>query len=447
DVNSGKLPTISWLASPEKFSDHPTSPWYGAWYISEILNILTKNPEVWKKTIFILTYDENDGYFDHAPSYAAADPKRPETGGASAGIDTGLEYIYKEDELAMGVHPEDARTAPIGMGFRVPMIVASPWSRGGWVNSQLFDHTSTLQFLEEFLQQKYGKSVREENISAWRRTVAGDLTSVFRAQDAKEPALDYLNRDKTVIGIAQARYREIPSNYRQLEKAQMEQINHTPRASQDMPHQEPGTRRSCALPYELSADCSLTPDGKQWELRLSAEDKAHGTRSAGAPFNVYLRNPTAPGKEKMRAATYAVKAGDTLTVHYPTELFGDASQIEIYAPNGFYRSMNVSRNAQPLTVHTAYERNPDNTLTGRLLLHLWNGASKPVMAIVSDNVYKAAPLRKRLRPQLEVILPISLEHGQGWYDFTVEVQGEEATARIAGRVETGKPGVSDPAMA
>ncbi len=76
DVNEGKLPTVSWLSAPEKFSDHPSSAWFGAWYISEIMDILTKNPEVWKKTIFILTYDENDGYFDHAPSFVAADPKR-----------------------------------------------------------------------------------------------------------------------------------------------------------------------------------------------------------------------------------------------------------------------------------------------------------------------------------------------------------------------------------
>jgi len=66
-----------------------------------------------------LTYDENDGYFDHAPSYVAADPKRPETGGASAGIDTGLEYQYKEDEVRQGVEENDARAGPIGMGFRV----------------------------------------------------------------------------------------------------------------------------------------------------------------------------------------------------------------------------------------------------------------------------------------------------------------------------------------
>lgn len=189
DVNEGKLPTISWLSAPEKFSDHPTSPWYGAWYVSELIDILTKNPDVWKKTIFILTYDENDGYFDHAPSYVAADPKRPETGGASAGIDTGIEYTYSADELAQGVHRTDARSGPIGLGFRVPMIIASPWSRGDWINSQLFDHTSTLMFLEEFVRAKFAKTVVEENISSWRRCIAGNLASVFRSRMRRSRSL------------------------------------------------------------------------------------------------------------------------------------------------------------------------------------------------------------------------------------------------------------------
>ncbi len=79
DVENGKLPTVSWLASPQNFSDHPSAPWYGAWYVSEVMDILTKNPEVWKKTIFIVTYDENDGYYDHvprSPSPTATNPAR-----------------------------------------------------------------------------------------------------------------------------------------------------------------------------------------------------------------------------------------------------------------------------------------------------------------------------------------------------------------------------------
>jgi hypothetical protein len=75
DVDKGNLSAVSWLVAPQNFSDHPSSPWYGAWYVSEALAILTKNPEVWKKTVFILTYDENDGYFDHVPPFVAPKPK------------------------------------------------------------------------------------------------------------------------------------------------------------------------------------------------------------------------------------------------------------------------------------------------------------------------------------------------------------------------------------
>ena len=66
----------------------PASAWYGAWYLAEVLDILTKNPDVWKKTIFILTYDENDGYFDHVPPFVAPDPRnRRRQGGKGIDLD------------------------------------------------------------------------------------------------------------------------------------------------------------------------------------------------------------------------------------------------------------------------------------------------------------------------------------------------------------------------
>ena len=169
------------------------------------------------------------------------------------------------------------------------MIIASPWSRGGWVNSQLFDHTSTLMFLENFVQNKYGKTVKEENISSWRRAISGDLTSVFRPSSAKEPAIDFLNRDKFFVSIQQARYKEIPSNYRKLDATQIEEINHDPQPSQFTSHQEPGIRPACALPYELYAEGRLSADGTMFELIMTAGNKMHGKKAAGAPFNVYLR--------------------------------------------------------------------------------------------------------------------------------------------------------------
>ena len=158
DVKNGKLPTVSWLTAPENFSDHPSAAWYGAWYISEVIDILTHNPEVWKKTIFILTYDENDGYFDHVPPFVAPHSHKEGTGKVSKGIDSRVEFVTFEQEHERKGFPENYnRESSIGLGYRVPMVIASPWSKGGWVNSEVFDHTSTLQFLEHFLTKKTGR--------------------------------------------------------------------------------------------------------------------------------------------------------------------------------------------------------------------------------------------------------------------------------------------------
>jgi phospholipase C len=443
DVNEGKLPTISWLTAPERFSDHPTAPWYGAWYVSEVMDILTKNPEVWKKTIFILAYDENDGYFDHAPSFVAADPKRPATGAASEGIDTGLEYNYKEDELRMGVAEKDARTGPIGMGFRVPLVIASPWSRGGWVNSQVFDHTSTLAFLEHFVEAKYGKTVREENISAWRRAVAGDLTSAFRPYDPKDSSLKSLDRDKFVVSIEKARFKEIPSNYRKLTSEQIDQINRTPAHSELLARQELGVRPSCALPYELYADGNLSTDGTHYELHLSAANHVHGDKSAGAPFNVYLRNLK---NTRMVSSSYAVKAGDTLTKQIPLSSFADSGyQVEVHGANGFYRSFAGPTTASPVEVRTMYERSETGTaLTGNVQLHIRNNSAQPIDIAIHDKSYKTPQIARTIEANQEITATLDLKHSHNWYDFTVNTADHEI--HYAGRVETGKPSFSDPRM-
>ncbi len=164
------------------------SPWFGAWYVSEILNILTHNEEVWKKTIFILTYDENDGYFDHVLPFVAPDYRDPGTGAVSAGIrNIANEFVTFHDEVSQkGVSKQNAREHAIGLGYRVPFVVASPWSRGGYVNSQVFDHTSVVQFIEKFASRKTGKKLELKNISDFRRAVCGDLSSVFRPYNGRK---------------------------------------------------------------------------------------------------------------------------------------------------------------------------------------------------------------------------------------------------------------------
>jgi phospholipase C len=444
DVESGSLPAISWLAGPQHFSDHPSSPWYGAWWVSEIMDILTKNPEVWRKTIFILTYDENDGYFDHSPSFVAPDPKRPETGAASAGLEAELEYSYKADELAQGIPAKEARSGPIGLGFRVPTIVASPWTRGGWVNSQIFDHTSTLQFLEHFVSLKYGKTVHEENMSQWRRAVSGDFTSCFRSGSVPEPAIHYVNRDRHIESIAAARNKQLPTGYAEVTAAEAASITASPRTSARMPRQEPGTRPACALPYELQAHGTVSPDGQAFQLELTAATDVFGARSAGAPFNVYLRNLSAD--HAMQAATYTVKAGDTLRPSFPLAQFQECRfEVEVLGPNGFYRRFTGTAEDAPVIVTAAAEQRNRRT-TGALQLTLHNASNTARTITIADNSYGTKTLTRHLHPQQMESVSLALQASSQWYDFTIEASGSKAKAHFAGRLETDSPSRTDPAM-
>jgi phospholipase C len=155
DAINDKLPAVSWIIPTSTQSEHPDyMPADGAAFIAGKLDAIAANPDVWAKTAFILNYDENDGIFDHVP------PPVPAAG-------TPNEFIDK---------------LPVGAGFRVPCIIVSPWTAGGYVCSQLFDHTSVLQFLEQFT------GVRETNISDWRRATFGDLSAAFRFNDVtKKP--------------------------------------------------------------------------------------------------------------------------------------------------------------------------------------------------------------------------------------------------------------------
>ena len=148
---------MSWITPPNGYDEHPPSaPALGMWLSHNVIRTLVSNPRVWAKTVLFIMYDENDGFFDHVAPPTAP----PGTPG---------EYLT--------THPlpshADGITGPIGLGFRVPILVISPFSRGGYVCSDTFDHTSQMRFLET----RFG--VRAPNISALRRSVTGDLTSTL----------------------------------------------------------------------------------------------------------------------------------------------------------------------------------------------------------------------------------------------------------------------------
>ena len=238
DVKKGTLPTVSWLIAPQHFSDHPASPWYGAWYLSETMDILTQNPEVWKKTIFILAYDENDGYFDHVPPFVAPNPEKAETGFTSAGIDPSVDYVTLEMDRR-NKPLSGARESPVGLGYRVPLVIASPWSRGGCVCSEVFDHTSVLRFLENFLSHKTGKKIEQPEISSWRRAVCGDLSSVFQTYNGERIRIPSPGRDEFVKEIHTAKFMQNPSGYKKFSVDEIEKIRRDTFSSAWLAGQEP----------------------------------------------------------------------------------------------------------------------------------------------------------------------------------------------------------------
>jgi phospholipase C len=417
DVANGQLPSVSWLVPPENFSDHPSAPWYGAWYVAEALDILTRNPEVWKKTIFVLTYDENDGYFDHVPPFVAPDPNDPESGKTSPGLGAETEYLTLEQDQARGTaaHP---RGGPIGLGYRVPLIIASPWSRGGYVCSQVFDHTSVLQLLEKIASRHAGKEIIETNVSGWRRTVCGDLSSAFRPYDESQARLPFPPKAGFLEGVHKAQFKQLPSGY----------------GKSSPPRQEPGVRLSTPLPYRLFADGAMSADGARFEITLEA-------RLAGAPLHAYTTGLFRK-EAKLRTRAYAVAAGGRLTDSWAMEGFEKgAYDLHICGPNGFYRGFAGNRQDPRIEVQCEYI-SPAGDIEVRAISH---GGGYTLH--IADNAYGNDARSVRVAEAGHASLVLRLRKSFRWYDFSVRVEGNAGfLRRFAGRVETGEPGFSDPAM-
>ena len=443
DAMNGKLPAVSWIVPPEKFSDHPTAAWYGAWYVAEVMNILTQNPELWRKTVFILTYDENDGFFDHIPPFGSPCPGRSETGAVSAGIDTGVEYVTLEQDLSREPAAK-ARGGSIGLGFRVPLIVASPWSRGGAVCSQVFDHTSVLQFLENFASHKSGKKVEETNISEWRRAVCGDLTSVFESRADKVPPLPFPDKDAFIERIYNAKFKSVPP-YRSRSSAEIERYVQDPRAVSWMPRQEPGMRPARSLPYELNAEGRLSEDRRLLQLTLSARNERFGRLAAGAPFHIYTPFGYLHKNKSNRTRSYAVKPGQSLFDTW--ELAGFTSgryHLRVCGPNGFYLELMGDQDDPLLESSASCSRGARSQLT----LSLKNkDRERSYTAVITHNAYGAATSQKVIRPGEVSTVILDLTSSHGWYDFRLQVEAFKSFERLyAGHVEDGKPSFSDPQM-
>jgi phospholipase C len=397
DVLQGRLPQVSWVVAPEAYTEHPNWPAnYGAWYISHVLDALTANPEVWSKTVFVFMFDENDGFFDHmvppTPAFARTE---------------GLSTIDTTNELFPGSAYYPA--GPYGLGVRVPMIVISPWSKGGWVCSQVFDHTSLIRFVESRFARRHG-SIVESNITTWRRAVAGDLTSAFNFTSPN---------DKRVPLPSTVAY-EPPDNDRHPDYVP------TVPAHQALPEQEPGTRPARALPYELDVEGHVDALHTRLQLRF------RNTGSAAAVFHVRS------GDGVTGPWSYTVGAGDGVSDTFPVT---GAYDFSVFGPNGFLRRFadGAGNQSVPVSVQSAYDRD-----SGGITIMLRNDGAHAVTVTIAD-AYAKHTTRRSIEAHGTFTFSAGLERSSGWYDFLITSDASPSFARqLAGHVETGCDSTTDP---
>jgi phospholipase C len=409
DVLAGRLPQVTYIVAPQKDSEHPipSSPAQGADYTARVLAALTADPKVWAKTVLLLMFDENDGFFDHVPP--PAPPSRDAAGGWLGGstVDLTGEHHLKRNPAEGAIDRPELVGRPYGLGPRVPMYVISPWSRGGWVNSQVFDHTSVIRFLEA----RFG--VKEPNISPWRRAVCGDLTSAF---DFKTPNRKPGPELPATAEVA-ARAAALPRTTRPP----------TP-AKPAAPTQAKGTRPSRALPYVL--DARIVVEGETARIGFS------NAGAAGAVFHLYDLNDLARAPRR-----YTLGAGAQLEGAVP--LAAGAYDLWVLGPNGFHRRFRGAPGPEVDVISAYYPAQ------GQLGLTLGNLARRPVEVLIAANAYAAdgEPQRVFIGAGSPAFQFWPAGDSGGWYDLTLTLDGHPGwLRRLAGRLETGHDSISDPAM-
>ena len=398
DVTAGTLPQVSWVVADEGSSEHPyATPADGAHFVHMVIDALNADPDVFDSTVLFLNYDENDGFFDHVPPPAAP--------AGTAG------------EFYAGVN--------IGLGIRVPLIAISPWTRGGWVDSQTSDHTSVLRFLERWTTA-LGTPAVCANISAWRRKVCGDLTGMF---DFAHPVYGLPALPDTTAVIGESSCTLLP--------------NPAPVDNQ-LPQQESGTRPARALPYQPNA--WLTPfttgSGGQILAWISMANQG-APATASAHLAAYANAYRGGGPWQ-----YTVDAGGTTSDFFNCGAgYGNGPyDLSVVGPNRFLRRFqgDATKPGKDLTVTPTYAAAPD---TGKqaVWFRLANSGSTAVTFTVTATNYRTdGPWTYTVQPGASASDYFNaVAISGGWYDFTVTASTDATwRQRFTGHLETGQASIS-----
>lgn len=382
DVLNGTLPKVSWVVAPESASEHPSwSPAAGADMINKVLESLTADPEVWRSTVMFLNYDENDGFFDHVipPTAPAGTP----------------------DEFVNGL--------PIGLGPRVPMTVVSPWSRGGYVNSQVFDHTSVIRFLETWT------GVAEPNISAWRRKICGDLTSTldFTSTTVSVPAMP---DTVTLANQASVQCSTFPAPLVPI--------------TQTIPTQESGNKPARPLPYQPNATGRVDKANGRFWIAMS------NTGASALQQSIYANNFRSDGPWR-----YDIATGAGIEDYFSVQTNGGGKyDLSVYAPNGFLRRFvgDINSAGANVEVNSSYDFSTGGA--AKILLTMKNNSTSTVTFTVKSNAYRTdGPWTYSVNAGQTITDYWNAElYTDGWYDLTATVNIDTAfSRRFIGHIETG----------
>ena len=405
DVRRGRLPQVSWIVAPEAYCEHPNwAPDYGAWYVSQVIDVLVSNPEVWSKTALFITYDEDGGFFDHM-----VPPTPPQTRAQ------GLSTVATTNEI----FPGDAGHAsgPYGLGIRVPMIIVSPWTKGGWVNSQVFDHTSMIRFLEARFAHHHPDLI-ESNITPWRRAIAGDLTTAF---DFKTPNA--------------SRRLRLPDtdDFKPQDLVRQPDEPPIPPAQGALPKQERGVRPARALPYALHAH------GERQESDGSFRITLQNIGDAAAAFHVRSGNAAHVPR------CYTVESDKHIIDSWSVAAIGSAGyDLSVHGPNGFFRGFKGSASgahAANVDVRAVYDEDGDG-----ITLKISNRGSQIARVTIVNNYTRERAALVLGRGESDS-RRWALKREYGWYDLIVQVAGDsQFECHLAGHVENGEDSISDPLM-
>jgi len=377
DVKNNTLPQVSWIVAPAGYCEHPSyTPDYGAHYVNTVLQTLMSDPELWKNTALFITYDEHDGFFDHQL------PPFPEP--------------TVTDEYIDGL--------PIGPGTRVPMLVCSPWTRGGYVDSNVYNHTSMLEFLAAWT------GVKPANVTPWRASVTGDLTAAF----------DFTHPDFS-----------IPANIPTLEQTwaltQLTGGSTTPPAEGDqrMPAQEPGSRPHRPTLHQPFAD--VTVDRRSSEVTATLTN----TGTVGVSFAVY---PDAV----LAAAPTPVTVLPSKSGGYVWDAAATAGEyaFSVYGPDGFLTSfagavVPAGLDAGQVPVVTAAPRRGE---TATVELALANEGRETIVYTLTRNDYEGSTRTVTVKSGGVKAVSWPTSH-DGYYDVVITANTADGfRRRYAGRI-------------